>query len=239
VKPFLLLCGLLLSAGATATETPQTAGRIELQVPYAFDYLIALPEGYTDEPDRRWPLLVFLHGAGERGRDLSRVARHGPPALIAAGRRFPAIVLSPQCPDDTWWNLPAVETLIDELARKLRVDQNRIYLTGLSMGGYAVWSLAQRRPDYYAAVVPICGGGDPRWAPRLRDQPLWAFHGARDEAVLPRESQKMIEAIRAAGGRPHFTLYPEAGHDAWTAAYGDEALWGWLFAQHRGNPASP
>jgi len=230
------LCGFVVgcsAVAAVAAGAPQTAEYIELRVPYAFNYFLALPDGYEAEPDRRWPLVVFLHGAGERGDNLALVGKHGPPKLIAAGRKFPAIVISPQCPEDTWWNLPAVETLMGEVARIHRVDATRVYLTGISMGGYATWGLAQRRPQFYAAIVPICGGGEPQRAPRLRDLPTWAFHGALDDAVSSRESQKMIDAIRAAGGSPRFTLYPEAKHDSWTVTYANAELWTWLFAQRR------
>jgi predicted peptidase len=223
------LSGLIHAASAPQ----QTAERAELSVPYAFNYLLALPDGYETDPTYRWPLLLFLHGGGERGDDLTQVARFGPPQLIAAGQKFPCLVVSPQCPEDSWWNLPALEALLVEIARRHRVDPDRIYLTGLSMGGYATWGLAQRHPERYAAIIPICGSGDLKRAPRLRDLPVWAFHGARDEAVPPRESQKLIDAIRTAGGAPRFTLYPDAGHDAWTQTYANLEVFQWLFAQQR------
>ena len=213
----------------------QVEDQVELQVPCTLRYLISMPEGHA-AADHRWPLLVFLHGAGERGDDMTLVRRHGPPRLIDEGRRFPAVVVSPQCPLHTWWNLPAIEMLIDDLVARHRVDTGRIYLTGLSMGGYGTWALAQRQPERYAAIVPICGGGNAHDAFKLRDTPTWVFHGALDDVVSADESQRMVDAMQAAGGFPRFTLYPEAGHDSWTAAYATEELWTWLFAQRRDAP---
>ena len=156
----------------------------------ALDYLLYLPAGYHDEPDKTWPLLLFLHGAGERGSDLEILKKHGPPRLIAEGEEFPFIVAAPQCPEDTWWNLhvDALELLLDELEAEYRVDTRRIYLTGLSMGGYGSWHLAADNPTRFAAVVPICGGGHkffgfPQRVRVLKDVPIWVFHGAKDEVV--------------------------------------------------------
>lgn len=211
---------------------PQTEEEIELRIPHTSRYLISMPAGYADD-ERQWPLLVFLHGAGERGDDLTLVRRHGPPRLIDEGRKFPAIVVSPQCPSNNWWNLAALEMLIDNLMVRHRVDPNRVYVTGISMGGFGTWGLAQRRPERFAAIVPICGGGDPNQASRLRNLPTWVFHGALDDIVVADESQRMVDAMRAAGGSPRFTLYPEAMHDSWTEAYATEELWTWLFAQRQ------
>ena len=223
-------------SAATAADR-QRAEHITLTVPYSFDYLLYLPPNYDRAARERWPLVLFLHGAGERGDNLEAIKQHGLPKLIAAGREFPFIVVSPQCPADTRWEIQALETLIDEIARTHRVDADRIYVTGLSMGGFGTWSLAQRRPERYAAVVPICGGGDPRFAVKLKHLPIWAFHGARDDVVRPIETERMIQAIRDAGGSPRHTVYPDAGHDAWTQTYENEELYTWLLAQRR--PARP
>jgi predicted peptidase len=202
------------------------------------EYLLALPKGYA-EGSERWPLVLFLHGAGERGSDLAKVEIHGPPKLIAAGQQIPAIVVSPQCPANEWWtadtHLLALERLLDEIVAKYRVDEDRIYLTGISMGGYGTWALAARQPERFAAAAPICGGGNALPAGRqLRNLPIWAFHGDADPVVPVAESQRMVDAVRRAGGTlAKITIYPGVGHDSWTQAYEDPALWEWLFAQRR------
>jgi predicted peptidase len=232
--PVLLAAMVAARAGETAAPMlSQTAQRATLSVPFTFEYLLYLPPGYEADATRRWPLVLFLHGIGERGSNLELVKTHGLPKLIGKGRTFPFIVISPQCPDETRWEIPALEALIDDVAGRLRVDARRIYLTGLSMGGYATWALIQHRPERYAAAVPICGGGDPRLAARLRDLPLWVFHGAKDETVPIVESAKMVAAIKAAGGSPRFTIYPEAAHDSWTETYLNSELYTWLLAQQR------
>lgn len=231
----------LLTFGATVAHADETAAA-DPQVEKAFErevtitarlrYLLALPEGYGDD-DRRWPLLVFLHGAGESGEDLSKVKTHGPPRLLAAGTRsFPCIVVSPQSPG-RGWNPDFLLALVDEVCREERVDEDRIWVTGLSMGGFGTWSLAAARPDRFAAIVPICGGGNPRDAGKLVGLPAWVFHGAKDAVVPLAASQTMVDAVREQGGDPKFTVYPDAGHDSWTEAYDDPALWEWPFAQRR------
>ena len=194
-------------------------------------YLLYLPKDYEQKPS--WPLMLFLHGAGERGDNLEVVKMHGPPKLIEAGRQFPFIVVSPQCPKDGWWEPLEVRTLLDEIVGKYKVDKDRIYVTGLSMGGFGTWSLAALQPDRFAAIVPICGGGDPQWAKRIAHVPAWVFHGAKDPAVPLERSKKMVEALKKSGGDPKFTVYPEAGHDAWTETYANPQLYEWLLQQKR------
>ena len=226
----------LLTFGLARADSgaAQTAEHATMHVTYDYDFLLQLPEGYSDAGrDRRWPLVLFLHGIGERGSDIQRIKNHGLPKLIGQGKRYPFIVVSPQCPDDEWWNVLALEALIAHVAKKYRVDPDRVYLTGLSMGGYGTWALAQRHAERYAAVVPICGGGEIRHAPELRNLPLWAFHGAKDFTVPVKRSQEMIDAIKAAGGSPKLTIYPEGGHNVWDETYDNPELWTWLLAQKR------
>ena len=202
------------------------------------DYLLYLPKDYDQDPEKEWPLLLFLHGAGERGSDLGLVKRNGPPRLVEEGMELPFIVVSPQCPANSWWNLHVEDLalLLDELQVRYRVDQTRIYLTGLSMGGYGSWHLAAEFPERFAAVVPICGAGlhffgFPARVQVLRDVPIWVFHGAKDEVVPLRESEILVNELRKVGGRVLFTVYPEAGHDAWTETYADPKLYTWLLEQ--------
>jgi predicted peptidase len=229
-----LACLAFFWSGLAAQQSEQ---RFETRVTreIVLDYLLHLPPGYTDDGDP-WPLVLFLHGAGERGSDLERVKLHGPPKLIAAGRQIPAIVVSPQCPTDSWWTSHEDDLLLllDDLVARLNVDESRVYLTGLSMGGYGTWALAAAEPQRFAAAVPVCGGGQRILARRLRELPIWAFHGDADPVVPMRESVDMVEAIRGAGGsEARLTVYPDLGHDAWTATYDDPAMWEWLFAQRR------
>jgi predicted peptidase len=196
-------------------------------------YLLFLPEGYGNKK-QAWPLMLFLHGAGERGSDLEKVKLHGPPKMVENGKDFPFIIVSPQCPKDDWWNekLELLTNLLDDIVARYDVDRERIYLTGLSMGGYGTWALASKYPDRFAAIAPICGGGRRFMAHRLKDLPVWAFHGAKDEVVPVRESVEMVNAVKAYGGNARLTVYPDAGHDSWTETYNNQELYDWLL-EHR------
>lgn len=207
----------------------------DVVVKTGYRYLLALPDGYQAEATRKWPLIVFLHGSGERGDNLEALKKHGPPKLIAAGQKFPAIVASPQCETAHVWDPHGVKALTDHLVKTLRVDPARIYLTGLSMGGFGTWDTALEYPDTYAAILPICGGAGVKFvmADRIKDLPVWVFHGARDPVVPLDNSERMVEALKKAGGKPKLTVYPDAKHDSWTATYDDPEVWKWLFEQKR------
>jgi predicted peptidase len=230
----------VLAAPVIAQQpTGQTAEHLSTTVTreVSLHYLLALPEGYS-ETDGSWPLVLFLHGAGERGSDLDAVKTHGPPKLIEAGEKIPAIVVSPQCPEGSWWthHVDDLLALLDDLQGRLRVDPDRIYVTGISMGGYGTWALAARAPERFAAAAPVCGGGSAvATAIRVRELPIWAFHGDADAVVPVDESQRIVDAIERFGGsRAKLTVYPGVGHDSWTQTYEDPELWKWLLAQRRG-----
>jgi len=176
---------------------------------------------------------LFLHGAGERGDDLNVVKVHGPPKLIQQGKAFSMIIASPQCPKNENWQAFKLLALIDDLSQRYRVDPDRIYVSGLSMGGYGTWELAAYAPNRLAAIVPICGGGEPFWTRRYAHLSVWAFHGANDTAVPLQRSQEMIAGLQVHGALPRFTIYPDAGHDSWTATYENPQLYDWLLAQRR------
>jgi predicted peptidase len=232
-KLLALSFALLFSFQGLAMEHQE--GRVEAERKLALDYLIAMPEGYDAEGDAV-PLLLFLHGAGERGENLNKVKLHGPPKMVEQGRDFGAIVVSPQCPKDSWWTheIDALVALLDKLEQEHNIDQKRIYVTGLSMGGYGTFALAARQPDRFAAAVPICGGGNLFAARRLTKMPMWVFHGEDDNVVPVEESTRLVEVIQKGGGkRVKLTLYPGVGHNSWDKAYGDEAMWDWLFEQKR------
>ena len=196
-------------------------------------YLLFLPETYGQE-QKSWPMILFLHGVGERGNDLKKVKKHGPPKIAEKQKDFPFIVVSPQCPPEQWWpeKVEVLINLLDDIVSRYDVDTDRIYLTGLSMGGYGTWALAVAYPDRFAAIAPICGGGNWLMADRLINVPIWAFHGAKDRGVPLEESQEMVNAVNAKGGSAKLTVYPDAGHDSWTATYNNQELYDW-FLKHR------
>jgi predicted peptidase len=219
-------------------------------------HAVYLPRDY--DPGRLWPLILFLHGSGESGTDGVRQLSEGlGPAILADSQRWPAIVLFPQKPTETaeWeQHEGALLGLLDAARRRWAVDRSRIYLTGLSQGGHGSWVLGARHAGLWAAVVPICGyagarRGDPglpapftgtamELAPALVAIPVWAFHGEADDTVPVGETRTLVNALRAAGGDPRVTVFPDVGHGSWDPAYRDEALPRWLFAQRRSDDVS-
>jgi predicted peptidase len=229
-----MLAGFLVVTSqrvSAAEPAGQKACELERTIKVTMKYLLYLPKDYQQKPS--WPLLLFLHGSGERGDDLQLVAKHGPPKLIAAGQQFPFIVVSPQCPNSRSWEPYELTALLDEIVERYKVDQDRIYLTGLSMGGFGTWALAVHTPGRFAALVPICGGGEPMRTRRIAQIPAWVFHGAKDPTVPLEMAQKMVEALKKYGGEPKFTIYPEAAHDSWTETYANPQLYEWLLQQKR------
>ncbi len=264
--PRIAVAGLgVLLLGSFAIAAPQTVQKFERTVTkkVGYEYLLALPTGYDPGAEKKWPLMLFLHGSGERGTDVWLVAKHGPPKLLRAetppipdetpdarARREAAtkalaenfIVVSPQCPPGVWWDDDSVGLLLDEILAQHKVDTQRVYLTGLSMGGYGTWSYAMKNPGRFAAIVPICGGGEPSVIRRLARQrkseltslAVWVFHGAKDPTVLLEESEQMVAALKKAGTTElQFTVYPEAKHDSWTETYANPELYSWLLKQER------
>jgi predicted peptidase len=190
------------------------------------------PNGYDDH--ERYPLLIFLHGRGEQGADLAQVKVHGPFQKVAE-LQLPLLIVAPQMPLDEYWDVDMLEALVEEVIDDLDVDEDRVYLTGLSMGGSATWRLAARRPDLFAAIVPICGRRATSKAPRLKHLATWAFHGAKDRTIPVKETTDMVEAIRQAGGDPRLTIYPKTQHNSWTETYNNPDLYSWLLSQRRGS----
>jgi predicted peptidase len=240
VLSLVLVCGTVFcpaAEGGGGEPGRQQAQKLERTIQVRMAYLLYLPPDYAQKDS--WPLLLFLHGAGERGSDLDRVKVHGPPKLIEAGKQFPFIVVSPQCPDGQWWQPHELAALVDEIVEKYKVDTDRIYVTGLSMGGFGTWALAGFAPDRFAALVPICGGGDPMTARRLAHVPIWVFHGAKDPVVPLAASERMVEALKKVKGNVKLTVYPEAGHDSWTETYNNPELYRWLLEQRRTPRESP
>lgn len=224
--------GLSLS-GLAFADGPQQARQFEAEitVKVQLQYLLYLPPGYETKPDEKWPLILFLHGAGESGSDLEKVKIHGPPKIVET-KPMPFVIVSPQSAG-RGWDMNALAALVDSVAGEHRVDKQRMYCTGLSMGGYGTWSLAAAHPKLFAAIAPICGGGNPILAERFKHLPTWAFHGAKDNVVPLVRSEEMVEALKKAGSdNVKLTVYPEADHDSWTETYNNPALYEW-FLEHR------
>ena len=217
----------------------------------ALKYRLIKPVDY--QPGKKYPLVLFLHGAGERGSDNTVTLVHAAKDLANPARRakYPAYVVIPQCPKDRKWSevdwskdsselpekpsdsMQSLKELLDEMVENAGVDRNRIYITGLSMGGYGTWDAIARYPDFFAAAAPVCGGGDPKTVERFKRLPIWCFHGAKDPVVKVIRSREMVEALQAVGSKIKYTEYPEAQHDSWTATYANPEFYDWLFAQRR------
>ena len=241
----------VLPASRRYQQARQMASAAGTHKAMRLDYLLHVPRGKA--PASGWPLVLFLHGAGERGSNVWKVAAQGPPALLPRNPELrQCIVVSPQCPEDWWWDSVTLKQLLDEVVASHQVDRSRLYVTGLSMGGYGAWHLATTYPGMFAAALPICGGGDPNrykspgardWIPvsfdearlaRIRSLPIWVFHGARDEAVPIAESERLVKKLKSIGSPVRFTVYPNATHDSWTATYANPGVWRWLLSHQKG-----
>jgi predicted peptidase len=214
----------------------------QLTLPVHLNYLLSLPKGYGEDKAKKWPAILFLHGAGERGADLELLKKHGIPKVAEQRPDFPFVCLSPQCPENNWWVaeslVAGLDAFFNDAVRHLAVDPDRIYLTGLSMGGMGSWQLAGLYPDRFAALAPICGPcpwglGFPERATLLKHLPTWVFHGAKDTTVPLEQSESIVKVLQAAGGNVRFTVYPEAGHDAWSETYNNPELYEWMLQHTR------
>ncbi|NEU07875.1 prolyl oligopeptidase family serine peptidase [Flavihumibacter sp. R14] len=222
----ILIVTLLISVSIAAAQQQEKS-----MVLYT-NYLLYVPESLP--ANGSYPLLLFLHGSDERGSDLGILKRKGPPSFLDRKSDFPFIVVSPQCPENREWDTQNLLTLLDHIEATFPVDKNKIYVTGLSMGGFATWNLAQAAPERFAAIAPICGGGNLDRLCIMRDVPVWAFHGAKDTAVPFEESAHLVKRLQEFGSDVKFTLYPDAGHDSWTATYQNQQLYDWLLSKSRG-----
>jgi predicted peptidase len=205
------------------------------------NFLFYLPETYGKDPHKKWPLILFLHGMGERGENLELLKKHPLPKILEKQKDFPCIVVSPQLPvEKTLWDdlIDPIKYLLDQVQAAYFVNTNKIYATGLSMGGAGTWNFALRYPQYFAAIVPIAGAYKfrsreiPDNLCALKAIPIWAFHGGKDEAVKSWQTEILVDALKACGNNIRFTLYPEADHpQSWIQAYSDPELFKWLFQQ--------
>lgn len=247
VKNFFLLSLWLCLVAETGLSQPSFRHAYYIAGNDTLPYRLYVPDTLPATP---LPLLVFLHGAGSRGKDNERHLTHFRQAAGYIARHYPCVILAPQCPaGKRWvevdWGLPAHTMpphpsrplalsmqLLDSLVHALPIDTTRLYITGLSMGGYGTWDWVQRQPWRFAAAVPICGGADTTTAPRLQHLPVWIFHGALDRVVPVVRARSMYHALQEAGNRQaRYTEYPGVYHDSWQQAYATPGLWQWLFAQ--------
>ncbi len=243
------VCLLPMNAQEKPQDKTQMAKKFSRKVTRTVgcQYLISLPRNYDVKSKKGSPLILFLHGAGERGTDVWKASIHGPSKYAAQHLDFPFILVTPLCPAEEVWSNEVLLELLNEVIEKNNVDTNRIYLTGLSMGGYGVWNLGLAHPEKFAAIAPICGGGErieillgargyvgPVKIQNLRTLPVWAFHGAKDPVVPIDESERMIKALKEAKcEKVKFTVYPEAQHDSWTETYNNPELYEWFLKHER------
>jgi predicted peptidase len=256
VLSLLTFVGLVTSLVARSLGADiDNRGRFEARTFAAGDYKLLYrllkPKDY--EPAKKYPMVIFLHGAGERGDDNQKQLVHGMNDFASdeVMSKYPAFVLAPQCPPDEAWGginrlakkatppgelAPALDATLKAAAalqKEFSIDDHRIYITGLSMGGYGAWSALANRPELFAAAAPICGGGDSAAVAKFKSVPLWVFHGADDKTVPVERSREMVAALQAAGASPKYTEYPGVGHNSWSPTYSNPELYEWLFAQRR------
>jgi len=203
-------------------------------------YLLFLPTDYDATSEKQWPLLLSLHGSSLRGDDINKVKNYGLPKLLTdpeKAKDWPFVTVSPQCPAGLHWSPLQLNLLLDEIEKAYSIDKNRIYVTGVSLGGFGTWNLLYHFPDRFAAGVPVCNGFDPAVAERFVDIPIWAFHGAKDTTVKVEWSSNMVDAIKAKGGNNiKLTIYPDLGHTIWAETYGNPELYRWLLTQKKDGP---
>lgn len=211
----------------------------EIYDPSTLNYLLFIPRSTAAVENGKYPLIIFLHGIGEIGTDLWKVKQEGLPKILDGNNTFPFIVISPQCPPTTEWYYNGgvqalVNKLIDSAIVRYHVDTNRIYLTGLSMGGIGTLDLAIRYPKRFAALIPIAFRIEDGWdVCKIKDIPMWAFHGEKDDVIPISEAERVINMLNACGGNPLFTIYPDLYHDAWTRTYNNSAIYDWLLTNKK------
>ena len=224
-------------AGNNMRDGNQTPQSLELKNNRgSLDYWLFLPKGYeASDHTKPWPLMIFLHGHGERGDNLDKVKLWGPPKRAEKEPSFPFVLVSPQLPEKYHsWQVSQLQQLVEHSIESLNVDRDRVYLTGLSMGGRGSWALAAKTPERFAAVIPICGGGKPKTAARLVDVPIWAFHGDADGVVPVEETKEMVKSIKDSGGeKVKMTIYHGVKHNSWSQTYANPEIYQWLLKQQR------
>jgi predicted peptidase len=234
-----LLCLLALAAPVKAEDKPMT-GFVDRTFKDAdgkeAKYVLFVPHDYDAKAEKPYPIILFLHGAGEtQGGPKQPVEVGIGPAIKKQEKTFPFFVVFPQSQKRTWQagsaDADRALAMLDEVQKEFKTDAKRVYLSGLSMGGYGTWSLAAKYPERWAAIAPVCGGGNPADAEKIKNIPCWCFHGDKDPAVNISKSRDMIKALWAAGAHPNYTEYTGVDHNSWDRAYATTALYEWLQRQ--------
>ena len=228
MKKQILFIGLLIISGIFNTIKSQHTEKVFTK---DIRYLFYLPDTYGKDSTVKWPLILFLHGGGERGDNLEKVKANGPPKLISKGKKFPFIIVAPQVASDEFWNPDLLMRMLKDIIKKYRVDEDRIYLTGLSIGGLGTWETAEKYPEMFAAIAPVSGWGDPLQLWKIRHTPVWIFHGAKDPSVPVIASVVMADSLKQYNN-VKLTVYPNAVHDSWTETYNNDKLYEW-FLEHK------
>ena len=229
-----VILAVLIATSASAADNGPPLGRslhrLSLHDPLAdhVNYLLYVPQSYTQSPSADWPLILFLHGSEQRGDDPALLDDMALLAFAKEAGDFPFVAVIPQCPRNTYWPPRIVKKVLDSVETMLRIDRDRVYLTGFSMGGFGTWQTAAAFPRTFAAIAPICGLSDLPDVPRLTGTPIWAFHGAQDANSPVAESRKMIDTLRRSGTDARLTVYPDLAHDCWTITYRDSRLYLWF-----------
>lgn len=236
IKKLCYLAFILVTTLQFKAQTPsnmfvpcKSTYKITKTIQADYQYLLYLP---SKPSQGSFPLILFLHGSGERGDSLNLVKKNGIPSFVESKDDFPFVLVVPQCPEGEVWDADRLMALIEDVQHNYPIDENRMYVTGLSMGGFGTWDIACRYPEKFAAIAPVCGGGSWLMARKLKDMPIWAFHGAKDDVVLPIESERMVNAVNEEGGSAKLTIYPEANHNSWTETYDNPELYIW-FLNHK------
>lgn len=202
------------------------------------NYICIKPDGFDET--KQYPVILHLHGAGSRGNDLNKLYENPFYPQIAKYKDFPFVIFGPQCHKDTWFDLFEQLRRFSQYIADLKfIDRTRIYVMGASMGAYCTWQLIASLPEVFAAAVPICGGGMYWNAGRLKNVPVWAFHGENDTTVFCEESKKMTDAVNSSGGSARLTVYPETGHDSWNKTYENPEVFSWLLKQQKTGAKTP
>jgi pimeloyl-ACP methyl ester carboxylesterase len=228
MKRLVLFIGCFLLMGILNQVKSQ---HIEKKFSREINYLLYIPDGYGKDTTVNWPLILFLHGGAERGNNLERVKANGPPKLIAKGKQFPFIIVSPQVPSGEFWDPDLLVWMLKDILKKYNVDEDRIYLTGLSIGGLGTWETSEKYPEMFAAIAPVSGWGDPLQTWKIRHTPVWIFHGAKDPVVPVIASVVMADSLKQYNN-VKLTIYPNAVHDCWTETYNNDELYKW-FLEHK------
>ncbi|MEI6138845.1 MAG: dienelactone hydrolase family protein [Mariniphaga sp.] len=230
---FIALITLLSFAVSLTAKTPVGNSPLIKEKSKTYPYLAYLPNGYDKSDTKVWPLIIYLHGSSCKGNNLERLKKYGPPFYLDRGMDVDAIVISPQCPSNKNWTAGTwFESFYQELKVKYNIDPSRVYLTGMSLGGFGTWDLASRYPEYFAAIMPLCGGGQTRMVETIKDIPTWVFHGEVDRKVNLRRSQEMVGALQDLGSRPKFSVLKGQGHGI-QKVYSDQNIYKWLLSQHK------